>query len=85
MKKSVVDLVRAYVRRLSDADFIFLHTRLSQRLGNDVADAIDFMEKSPEVDRWFSTSTGANGLYDMVDVVYQYLESDSRSKSRFRR
>lgn len=84
MKKSVVDLVRVYIRRLADDDFIFLHTRLSQRLGNDVADAVNFMEKLPEMDRWFSTSASANDLYDMVDIVYQYLESDSRSKSRFR-
>ena len=84
MKKSVVDLVRGYIRRLSDDDFIFLHTRLSQRLGNDVAEAVNFMEKTPEMDRWFSTSVDAIDLYDMVDIVYEYLESDPRLKARFR-
>ena len=85
MKKSVVDLVRGYIRRIPDDDFIFLHTRLTQRLGGDVAESVIFMEKMPEMDRWFSTAAGANDLYDMVDIVYEYLESDSRSKSRFKR
>jgi len=85
MKKSTVDLVRGYIRRLNDDDVTFLHSRLSQRLGNDVADAVGFIEKTPEMDRWFATSDDADDLYDMVDVVYQYLEVDPRCKSRFKR
>jgi len=85
MKKSTVDLVRKYVRRLPDEDLVYLHARLSQRLGGDLGEAVTFIEKSPEMDRWFATASSADDLYDMCDLVYQYLESDPRCKPRPKR
>lgn len=80
MKKQVADLVRNYVRKLSEDDLVFLHHRLRDRFRNDLAEAIHFIEKSSEMDRWFSTSRSAIDLYDMVDIVHQYIGQDTRLK-----
>lgn len=78
MKKQVVDLVRNYIRRLSDEDISFLYCRLRDKFEDDLPEAIKFIERSPEMDRWLSTSKSADDLYNMVDVIYQYLEQDAR-------
>ena len=78
MRKQVSDLARNYVRLLSDSDLIWLYNKLHDRLGDDVAEAIQFMSKSSQIDRWFATSRTANELYDMVDIIQQYVEQDNR-------
>jgi hypothetical protein len=78
MRKQVADLVRNYVRSLGEGELGWLCNRLRDRLGGDVADAVLFMSKSPQMDRWLGTSRTANELYDMVDIVQQYVEQDNR-------
>ena len=78
MRKQVADLVRNYVRSLTDGELGWLYDRLHDRLQDDVAEAILFMSKFPQMDRWFYTSCTANELYDMVDIVQQYVEQDNR-------
>jgi len=78
MKKQTADMIRNYVRKLSESELMWLHHRLIARLGNDLAESIKVMSKSPEMDRWFFTSTSAIELYDMVDIVQQYVERDNR-------
>lgn len=76
MKKQVVDLVRNYIRRLSDDDFTFIYSRLHDRMGGDMGDAISQMQRSPDIDHWFSTAKTCNEMYDMIDLVYQYMDSE---------
>jgi hypothetical protein len=84
MRKQTADLVRNYVRSLTEGDLGWLHSRLSDRLDDDVASAINFMSKNQHMDKWFDTSKTAEELYDMVDIVQQYVEQDSRLTSSVR-
>ena len=74
MNNQTASMVRAYLRRLPDEDRTFLHTRLRERFGGDVGSAVIVMQKDAHIDRWLSTARSANELYDMVDIVAQYLE-----------
>ena len=78
MRKTTVDCVRNYIRNLSDVDLGWLCSRLSDRLGGDVAEAVNFMSKNQHMDRLLYTASTANELYDIVDVVQQYAEQDNR-------
>ena len=81
MRRHIAQLVTNYIRRLADKEAIWLYNRLHDRLGNDVAEALRFMSKSPDMDRWFATSRSANELYDMVDMVARFVKQDNRNKA----
>ena len=74
MKKQVADLMHSYLRKLSDDDRSFLQLRFRERMCGDMGEAVAFLQRNSEMDRWLSTASTANDLYDMVDTVAQYLE-----------
>jgi hypothetical protein len=78
MGKSISNMVRNYIQKLSNADLLWVYTRLHDRLGGDVAEAVQFMSKTNEMDRWLSTSQSATELYDMIDLVYDQISKDDR-------
>lgn len=82
MRRQVSDLVRNYIRRLSDQEMHWINHRLNDRLGNDLAEVLNFMSKSSDMDRWFASSKSPNELYDMIDTVHQHLLHDHRSSNR---
>ncbi len=77
MRKQVVDLVRSYVRNLPYEDRTFLYSRLRDRYCGDIGDAIVLIQRNPEMDRWMSTGCNAWDLYNMVDVVFQYVDCET--------
>lgn len=78
MGKSIVNMIQNYVRKLSQNDLIWLYMRLHDRIGEDLAEVVQFLSKTQEMDRWLSTSCSATELYDMVDLVYEQVEKDDR-------
>lgn len=80
MKGKFSDTIKEYVRKLADDDIRLLHMRLSQRLGSDLAEAIEFMQKNPEVDYWLSASKNADDLYDMVDAIDHLVQNETKRR-----
>lgn len=81
MKKTQYnDLLKEYVRRLNDDDLRFLSLRLGQRLGGDVGDAVEFLQRHPDIDRWFDNATTAADFYDMVDLVDNSVQMEARKR-----
>jgi len=74
-------VLREYANRISDDDLKFLHTRLSQRLAGDMAEALQFLGKDPAVDRLLRDQQDGEKLYDIIDVLQNYL--DQQFKKRF--
>lgn len=85
MKRQIADQVRFYVRKLSDTDLVWLHHRLTERMGDDLSRALIFMSRTPEMDRWLASSRSADELYDMIDIIVQYISQDSRLPTEYRR
>lgn len=69
MKKPDIYL-KEYCQRLSEDNLKFLVGRLTQRLGGDVAEALEFLSGVREIDRWLATAATSDALYDMVDLVH---------------
>jgi hypothetical protein len=67
--RSSNSLLREYVSSLSYKDLLFLKTRFSQRVGGDLGEAVNFISKNEEVDKWLSSADGAEDFYQMLDVL----------------
>ena len=76
MKKPDVYL-KEYAQRLSEDNLKFLNQRLSQRLGGDVAEALDFLSGVKEIDRWLSSAASNDEIYDMLDLVESALTAEN--------
>ena len=73
-------VVKEYVRGLSDDDLQYLHTRLKQRLGGDLAEAGDFMDKNPEMVQFFSNSDGSMDWFDRLDLVENAINKEMEKR-----
>jgi predicted CopG family antitoxin len=74
------DVIKEYARKLSDDDLRFINMRLSQRVGADVAEAIELLQHNAEVDHWLGLSKSANELYDMIDTIDVTLQGESKRR-----
>lgn len=79
MKKHT-DVLKEYVRRLEDADLKFIQMRLTRRLGGDLGEAVELIQRHPEVDRWLATATGANDFFDMIDQIDSYVQAEVKKR-----
>lgn len=80
MKKPEVYL-KEFCHKLSDDNVRFLQGRLSQRLGGDMAEAVEFLSGIREIDKWFSGASSCNELYDMIDLVYYAVNKEHEKRS----
>jgi hypothetical protein len=55
MKKPNIHL-KEYCQKLSDDNVKFLYGRLTQRLGGDLAEAVDFLSSFRDLDRMLGSS-----------------------------
>jgi hypothetical protein len=65
--RSSNNVLKEYVSSLSYKDLIFLKTRFSQRVGGDLGEAVNFISKNIEIDKWLLSAEGADELYSMLE------------------
>jgi hypothetical protein len=87
MKKSPKqdsNVVKEYVRRLSDDDLSSVVEKLTQPICGDRADVSLMFEKDKDLDRWLSQCKGANDWFDKVDLIQDLsvLEISRRQKPK---
>jgi hypothetical protein len=75
------DTVREFAKKLSDDDFRYLHIRLTYRVGPDVGEAVEFLQKFSELDQWFDLTKSASELFDMVDSVDFAIQSEAKRRT----
>ncbi len=75
MKNSSTTL-REYSSRISDDDLKYLHTRLSQRLSGDVAEALQLLGRISDVDRVFRNAGSGEGIYGVLDELQECLQKE---------
>lgn len=76
------DTIKEYARKLSDDDLYFVTTRLSQRVGADVAEVVEFMQRHQDVDHWLSSSKDANDFFDMIDAIDNIIENEFKRREK---
>lgn len=74
--KKVDTMLKEYVARLTVDNLKFLSGRLSQRIGGDLAEAIDTMANCNDLDKWFGSAHTCNEFYDMIDKVQEYIDRE---------
>jgi len=80
MKKTDL-FIKEYCQKLSDEHVKNLYNRLTQRMSDDLADVLDFLSNTREVDRWLSSAQGCNDLYDMIDVVAEAIVAEHQRRN----
>jgi hypothetical protein len=83
MKRNTSDIAKNYVRRLSDHDLDFLRSRLIERLQGDLANLLEFLQKSPEVDRLLSGAPDVDSFYEVVDAISDAVLSECGRRFSF--
>jgi hypothetical protein len=79
MKKPEV-MLKEYVGRLSDDDLSYLNMRLSQKLCGDLSDGLNILQKNSEVDKWLCTAASAQQFFEMVDIIADYVDKESKRR-----
>jgi len=79
MKKNT-DNLKEYLKKLNDDDLKYLGARLSQRLGGDMAEAVDLMQKNQEVDHWLRSAGDSDEFFDMMDLVDDLVQQETRKR-----
>ena len=74
--KKVDTMLKEYVSRLSMENLKFLNLRLHQRIGSDLAEAIDSLASANDLDRWFGAARSCEEFYDMLDKTQEYVERE---------
>lgn len=78
--KKIDTILRQYVGKLSVDNLQWLSTRLNQRLGSDLAEALESMAHFADLDKWFVTAKSSQELYDMIDYAQSFIEDELKSK-----
>jgi hypothetical protein len=76
------DTIKEYARKLSDDDLYFVSLRLTQRVGSDVGDVVEFMQRNQDVDYWLSSSKDCNDFFDMIDAIDNIIQNESRRREK---
>lgn len=80
MKKSIDVYLKEYCQRLSDEDFKYLHQRSTQKLFGDTADILNFLSNTKELDKWLSSASSCQELYNMLDLFNSIIEKEEQSR-----
>lgn len=80
MKKPDVCL-KEFCQKLSEENLKFLASRLTQRLGGDLADVLAYLSGVREIDRLLATAESCNDLYDMLDSLQGIVIKECEKRS----
>jgi len=73
--------IRDIVRKIEDDDVRFLHMRLSQRIGGDLAESLILIQDNyPELDNLLADTPNAEAVYDIVDIVQKSVQDEWRRR-----
>lgn len=79
--RKVEVLLRDYVSKLSLDNLRFLTERLNDRYSGDLAEALDFLAKNSELDRWLSSAKSGVELFEMIELIQEYVTKEFSRKS----
>ncbi len=78
--KKFNDALKEYVRRLNDDDLKYIGIRLANRLGGDLGEAAEVVQRNPEMDRWLSAANSADDFFTMIDQVDLSVQLEAKKR-----
>jgi len=80
MKKLEIYL-KEYCTRLSEDNLKKLYCSLNERMSGDLADSLNFMGLTKEMDKWFSSAVSSTELYDMIDMISDFVGKEYKKRN----
>lgn len=78
--KKIDTMLKEYVSKLTTDNLKFLYERLSVRGSGDLADSVELMSTTSEIDKWLKSATNADQFYDMIDLAEKFVEKEYRKR-----
>lgn len=83
MTKELKAAVKEFAGSISENDLLFVTTRLSDRFGGDLADALNFLSRYKNVDVFLASARSSDEFYRMLDIVSEVLRQECERKNLF--
>ncbi len=78
--KKIDYVLKNYVEKLSVDNLRYLHLRLEERVGEDLAEALNFVSSCQDIDKWLSLAKSSDELYDLIDTMNEYVAREARKR-----
>jgi hypothetical protein len=79
--KKVDFVIRDYVSKLPFDNLRWLAERFEERIGPDLSEAIEFISKNSEIDKFLGTAKDYVEFWTAVDQVAAYVEKEFARRS----
>jgi hypothetical protein len=80
MKRPEV-VLKEYCQKLSEENLKWIYNRVTQRLGGDIADVIEFVGNNREIDRWFQSVEDYQGLFNLIEEFAAAIQKEYEKRS----
>lgn len=74
-------ILKEYVSQLVVDNLKFLSLRLDQRIGSDLAEALDAVSECQEIDKWLASAKSCDEFYNMIDTLQEYVDRELNKRS----
>lgn len=79
--KKIDSVIKEYVIKLPFDNLKFLFDRFDERIGPDLSDAIDFISKNPDIDKFLGTAKDGDEFWVAVDMVSSFVEKEFQRRT----
>jgi hypothetical protein len=77
--KSTDQQIKECVKKISEEDLKYLYTRLSQRLGGDIGEAMSLIQNQyPELNKVLSAAPTCTEVYNLIDIIDRCVQEPAK-------
>lgn len=80
MDKNFKPVVREFATSISDGELEMLASRLTHRMSDDMALALNFMSKNKGMDMLLGSARSADAFYTLCDDINEILQQECKKK-----
>ena len=80
MKKDQRATVVEFVSKMPDDELRFVVIRLVERVAGDLAEALAYFSRKPEMDNILSTASSGTDLFDMCDNIRDVVAREAKKR-----
>ena len=74
--KKIDSVMKDYVSKLPFDALKYLYDRFDERMGSDLAEAVELIAKNPDIDRFLMSAKDYSEFWGVVDHASSYVEKE---------
>jgi hypothetical protein len=74
--KKIDSVIKEYVTKLPFDSLKYLFDRFDERIGSDLSEAIEFISKHSEMDKFLAGAKNYEEFWNAVDLVSSFVEKE---------